>query len=541
MQRFGIVNFFDHFWFLLPIISAMLVILSFFPFHIYILSFVAFVPLFYFVHFLPSITPRRAFWGGFVFNTLLSTLVLFFTLAQFDWISGTYLFVWLARTFFFLAALFSGVIGGLLTALYVAKIRTSSLLLNVFLFAILWVLTEWVMSILFFGLRFEIVAYTVASIPRLLWFASVGGPHLISFIVVLVNGFLASVLYCVLQMRVNILFRLFLKKIGIAAVITAIFFVVILLANERYLSDTPNETVEASFAVIQIQDRETNAFGTFAGSGFLFPNLENLLKTANEYEPDFIVYPFSSFRGVLSASTSPGVTFDREVFSGNMDAFGKWEARHVNPESVFIAWNTVYRDGKFYNEFDFWKNGQLVAYHDKRNLFPFLDYTPQGAQRLGLFTTPFDITPAEDRRQTEIGEVRFSNLVCSEVFESPLSRGDYHTNFSLSIGTAAAIFGNGVVGEVNLISAQFRAAENNRPIVRSDRLGPSAMIDSSGKILSKLDYKEKGVLFQNMNFDINPARTLYSIIGDAPLLLGSVLVLGFAFIQNRRRVDAPGT
>ena len=74
-----------------------------------------------------------------------------------------------------------------------------------------------------------------------------------------------------------------------------------------------------------------------------------------------------------------------------------------------------------------------------------------------------------------------------------------------------------------------------------DRHGPSAMIDSSGKILSKLDYKEKGVLFQNMNFDINPARTLYSIIGDAPLLLGSVLVLGFAFIQNRRRVDAPGT
>ena len=518
-MKINIYNFFEKYWLFFPALSAILLVLSFYPFDFWFLGFIALVPLFYFINFSNKLPFYKIFWAGFFVGAIFSAILSFFTLIQFYWLPETYLFIWLVRLSFIPVMIIGGIFAGVAVVLY-RKFRLDSLV-DIFIGAAVWVSIEWLIYNIFSGFHFGLLAYILHKTP-LISLASVGGVFFVSFLVVLVNVLIVSMLLRVLYSEAyweypnkHFSYNPFLSIIKIIFIFVVVFLItgVIYKINNFYLYNQKGIADFSSFAIIQIQDRKTEAFGEFRNDEFLFKRLEKLIKSANKLNPNFIIYPFSPFNGLLSEKKEAPI-FDREAIVGNFENFGKWVIKNISSNSIFITWNNVFRDNQPYNEYNFWQGEKQIAYYQKRALFPFMDYTPDFAKKIGLYSTPFDALAGTTDRRISFGNLKISNLLCSEINKSTLARKDSRwANIFLAIGSEA-MFSDSIVGNFHIIVSQFVAAENNRPVVRVDRLGPSAIINNKGNVLTKLDYGEEGVLFEKIKYEINPKRTVYSYIGD---------------------------
>lgn len=551
-MKTDIYNFFEKYWLFLPALSAVLLVLSFYPFDFWYLGFIALVPLFYFINFSNEISFYKIFGAGFLMGAVFSMILSFFTLIQFHWLSETYLFTWLVRLSFIPVMIIGGVFAGAAVVLY-RKLRLGSLI-DIFIGAAVWVSIEWLIYNIFSGFHFGLLAYILHKTP-LVSLASVGGVFFVSFLVVLVNTFIVSMLlwprYNILYPEIyakgrdkhpsdNSLVIFFLSIKRIIFIFAAVILItgVIYGINNFYLHNQKGETNFASFAVIQIKNRKTEAFGEFRNNEFSFKKLEKLVGLANNLKPDFIIYPFAPFNGLLAEKKEAPV-FDREAIVGDFENFGKWVEKNVNPDSVFITWNNVFRDNQPYSEYNFWQGEKQIAYYQKRALFPFMDYTPDFTKRIGLYSTPFDASAGSMSQKISFGNLKISNLLCSEVDKSTLATKDSKwANMLLAIGSEA-MFSDSIASNFHIIISQFRAAENNLPIIRANRLGPSAIINNKGKVLAKLDYGEEGILFKEIEYEKIPKRTIYSYISNQGFMgiiwLFLIIILSFKISKNFRK------
>ena len=108
-----------------------------------------------------------------------------------------------------------------------------------------------------------------------------------------------------------------------------------------------------------------------------------------------------------------------------------------------------------------------------------MDYTPDFAKRIGLYSTPFD---ASAGNRPKISFVILKSVICfvPRWINQHSQKDSKWANILLAIGSEA-IFTDSIASNFHIIISQFRAAENNRPLIRANRLGPSAIIDNKGK------------------------------------------------------------
>lgn len=526
-------SFFEKYWLTLPALTSILIVLAFYPFDFWFLGMIGLVPLFYFINFSDKLPDKKIFSGGFFVGASFSVALSFFTLIQFHWLPETYLFSWAVRFLFLPIAILSGTIAGGAVILY-RKLRLG-FLIDIFTGAAVWTLAEIIINALFSGYHYGLLAYTVHPIYQLVNFASIGGVFFVSFLVALINAFIVSFLLwprylelfpnayienekkykgTIFDKNKFLKFLLIAKNIVILLGITILVLAVVYFANNKYLRSGDKEKNKAVFALLQNQEKEDAAFGKFINGKFYYPKMENLISVANIKKPDFIIYPFAPFLGYLKDDSK--TTISSKMIAGSEKEFSDWVNNNVGQKSTLITWNNSVRENKPYNEIDFWKNKTQTNHYQKRALFPFMDYTPDYAQKIGMYTTPMDVIRGSfDQKPIEAGDLRIANLLCSEINNSLVARLDVKlgANIFLAIGSEA-MFVDDVAGNFNIISAQYRAVETNRPIIRSNRLGPSAFIDGNGKVLSKIDFGKDGILFGNIEYQKNPRNTLYSYLGN---------------------------
>lgn len=547
--RFNIYGLFEKYWLILPALSALLLVLSFYPFDFWFLSPVALVPLFYFINFSGNISVKKIFSAGFFVGSVFSVALSYFTLIQFHWLPETYLFVWMIRLLFIPVAAFSGLVAG--AAVVLSQKIKRHYLIDIFSGAAVWTLAEWLVNKIFSGYHFGLLGYTMHKVTPLINLASIGGVFFISFVVVLFNTFIAAILlwpkYEILYPRsykkdiallqVKTPFKKFFistRKVFLAAFISIAATFIIYEINSFFLNGK-GVASRAGFAVIQNKDRQNEAFGKFENGEFEFKKLEALIKYADNLKPDFIIYPFSPFVGLLSEQETPEVNFNKEAVVGNFNNLGKWGKKIISPKTTLITWNNVLRGKIPYNEVDFWRNSEMPAHYQKRELFPFMDYTPEFMQFFGLYTTPLDVFPGEKNQIVEIGGVKFGNLLCSEINRSDLAAYDSrNADILLAIGSEA-MFVDSTAGNFHLVAAQFRAAETNRPLIRANRLGPSAVISERGEIIKKLGFEKDGLIYENVIYKKNAPRTLYSYAGNYGFIGTLLLFLGLISLKNFRK------
>lgn len=495
-------------WWALPALSGALLVLTFHPFNFWPLCFVALVPLYYFAA-SGAHTLRRLFLGGFITGAGFAFMLSYYTVAQFHWLPEAYLFVDLVRAAAVPISLVSGVIVGGLTVVFFRYLYGNSTLMNALLGGALYTLAELLLRTLFGGYYLAELGYAATPMPPLMPLAAVGGGSLLSFVIALVNAYWVAVL--MYRAREWPAMRRVLRDGAILALIVC----ALAAASAAYLREPGASRGSLSIVLLQDGGRDQTPFGREQNGTFFWAEGSTLAAAAST-SPDLVIYPFSPVEGALYRSEAPAL--NKAVLVASEAAVGAFARATLPASTTLLTWNNLYADGRFYNEYELWQGGAVAGEYRKRHLFPFMDYTPSFAARVGLYTTPFDVVPGPAQGGLTVRGIALGDLMCSEVHDTGLARAEAARGVPLIIAVGSeAMFEDDVASQFSLKAAQMRAAENDVAVVRGNVLGPSAIIDRHGRLVASIPSRQPGLAEATLALSA-PKPTLYNRLGDGPLI-----------------------
>ncbi|MEM1183234.1 MAG: apolipoprotein N-acyltransferase [Acidobacteriota bacterium] len=183
----------------------------------------------------------------------------------------------------------------------------------------------------------------------------------------------------------------------------------------------------------------------------------------------------------------------------------------------------------------------------KRRLVPFGEYVPLGdlLPFIGnLARQAGDFTPGTEPTLLQWGSEKLGMAICYEVvFPSPVAEHVRAGATVLTTITNDAWYGDSTAPPQHLRAAQFRAAENRRPMLRAALTGITAVIDAEGRVVESLGVttsrQAPGVIRARVS-----GRTDTTLYTRAPWLVPAVCwaLSLFAIIRaalDRRRAVPP--
>jgi apolipoprotein N-acyltransferase len=170
--------------------------------------------------------------------------------------------------------------------------------------------------------------------------------------------------------------------------------------------------------------------------------------------------------------------------------------------------------------------GDIVASYAKAHLVPFGEYVPmRGILPLPrVVTSAGDFSPGPGPRSLALpGLPEVGPLICYEsIFPAGVVDPAGTRPKCLLMLTNDGWFGMSAGPYQHLAAARARAVEQGIPVVRSANTGISAVIDSYGRVISRLGLGQKGILDTPLPREL-PISTPYARFGDVGVLLLLVL------------------
>jgi len=507
-------------WYALPTLSAILLVATFYPFNLWMLAPVALTPLYYFATLSHRFGNRKIFLGAMLTGLLFAFSLAYMSVIQFHWLTQVYLFEYAVRISFVPIALASAsMCGASLLAYGIVRKRLmarsngsiSSRMLAVFFGAGLYTLSEIILGMAFKGYYLGTLAYALHKVPFMVSLASLGGTSFVSFLVALTSVSLVEAFDGGRRATLMVLAGI-VVTIGLHQTSSLIF-----------RNNVPSAS-SVSIALIQNNDRSDAVFGSVENGSFKLDGPARLLEEASKGSQDLIIYPFSPVNGAIQVGPA-GQSLNKNILVATDTQVGAWIASHVPADTVVMTWSTVYEKGIFTNEALFWKNGAIASRYAKRRLFPFMDYTPAFAQKIGLFSTPIDGTAGpEGQAPLLIGDVPVRSVICSEINDQGVFRRDSRTSHLIINAGSEAMFADDAVSTFNFASSKYRAAENGITLVRANKFGPSGIIDPRGRALDETSFNEDKILFRTIHPEAS-GQTPFNRTGNAPIYLIVLLSL----------------
>jgi apolipoprotein N-acyltransferase len=184
--------------------------------------------------------------------------------------------------------------------------------------------------------------------------------------------------------------------------------------------------------------------------------------------------------------------------------------------------------------------GSVSAVYDKHHLVPFGEYMPFGDLLAewgihGLASTEGQAYSAgPGARVIDMGDLGHAlPLICYEgVFARDLRAAPERADFLLLI-TNDAWFGKISGPYQHLAQARLRSAEMGLPMIRVANTGISAMIDATGRVTASIGMGQADWRDAPLPPALPP--TFYARIGDAPMIVVFLGLMGFALVRRRRR------
>ncbi|MFH1979131.1 MAG: nitrilase-related carbon-nitrogen hydrolase [Patescibacteria group bacterium] len=514
-------------------LSGLLLAVSFSYSFFWILSFFAIIPYFYFLFNIKS--GKKSFWGSFLFGFIYAGFITswVWTTYPLDWAGvssqllglATLFLAWLVITL--PISLFISLFG---LSFYFLKKRKS---LNIFFVPVLWIvfdyLRAWFFTFLiyspetFLGPHFSIgfVGYVLAQNYNFLQLASIGGVHILSFLVVFVNIFVFW-LFFVSRFGRD-------KKIA-GFVLLMLFLIVVAYFPIKVFSQKQENSIELtvsvvhtsfpSFFTITSEDRENRML--------VYKDLVREMGNSEE-KPDILIFPEDSrFLKKLMDN--------KENFMFFNDLFGGKTSMVIDSSRIKTFENKIKSRLFFYNV----QTGEYQKY-DKMVLAP-------GGEFLASFFTNFlkligygdFVKKFNNGRAYTRGELfstgsflghKVGGFFCNEVASLDVSKKITQNGAELLINPSShsTFKGSEMLKKQILDITKVRAVENNRYVVQPGNFIPSSIISNKGEILfSSLDKDSFSVL--NGKVKLINKNTFYSCFGDWVLLF---LILWVVIIFNR--------
>ena len=182
--------------------------------------------------------------------------------------------------------------------------------------------------------------------------------------------------------------------------------------------------------------------------------------------------------------------------------------------------------------------GTISAVYDKHHLVPFGEYIPfRGILPLEKLTSgAIDFSSGPGLKTLKVPNLpAFSPLICYEaIFPGRVALLEERPAWLLNL-TNDAWFGQTAGPHQHLASAILRAVEEGLPLVRAANTGISAIVDPYGRVISRLDIGERGVIDSPLPLPI-PNLTLFAQFGiKIPILILTLMFLGAFILKNLHR------
>lgn len=184
--------------------------------------------------------------------------------------------------------------------------------------------------------------------------------------------------------------------------------------------------------------------------------------------------------------------------------------------------------------------GRIVGQYAKVRIVPFGEYLPfrpllRWTERLGM--PPDDLRAGDKWTPVPWARGTVGVSICFESAFGYISRTYVNQGANLlAVLTSDGWAGRDMAGLQHAMFAPLRAVETRRSIARAAATGVSQLIDPYGRPVRELSMFKKGVVIGDL--PLRTDRTLYSRLGDWPVALAWLILVGI-YLRSRRRPVSP--
>lgn len=494
MKRINTLKLTDY---LPALISGALLVLAFPVFDLYLLAWVAFIPL---LLSLWKKSPGEAFRAGFVFGLVYFFGTLYWIYHSINFYGGVSFVASISIVLLFCCylSIYPAVFAYFFSS-FIKKTRLPALLIG----PVLWVVLEFMRSYAFTGFPWSSIGYSQYKFLPVIQVSDITGVYGISFLVLAFNCAVVDGLLLKARVRKMPLFPLSYSVIGFI-----IFFIAIVSSIGygfwRLGQDRPGHTVKAGLVQGNIeQDQKWDP----AFQKYVMDTYFALSREAAGRSPDLIIWPETAVPFIFGEdkeNTEQLIRFEKTLNTYLL--FGSVLEKKTSSEQISLTNSVLLLD----------KEGKIIYQYDKIHLVPFGEYVP--LRRFLFFVDKLvagigDYVPGDQYIKAETPFGSFAPVVCYEIIFPGLVRKFYSKNgdFIVTV-TNDAWFGKTAGPYQHFSMAVFRAIENRKPVMRSANTGISGFIDSNGRIIKRTELFQRQVLTGEIKTD--NTLTFYSRYGD---------------------------
>lgn len=493
--------------YILCVLCATLLILSFPKFNLWILPWFGFVPLFVALQgksklkaFLFSYLTGIIFWLGIIYWLIHVTLAGMIILVL-------YLALWF------------GLFGLIITRFSLLNTRYSLLFIPC-----LWVLFEYLRSHLFTGFGWALLGYSQYLNLPIIQIANITGAWGVSFLLMMVN----VLIYRVISYKLWVMGKKGKSPLYTIHYLSAALLLFLCLSYGFYkLQRTPLLKARTPIKISVIQPNIPQAIKwERAAREKILKEYQRLSRLAAVDKPDLIIWPEAALPGVLGEDKNLKKNLKTLI---------------SNIQIPFLVGAVIpNRDNYSNRAILISKQGEFIQSYDKLHLVPFGEYIPfkrifaflETVVPIGNFTPGKEYTVFSLDYQSS-STPRFGVLICFEDLFPGLSRQFINSgaHFLVNI-TNDAWFGDTSSPQQHLQASVFRAVENSVYLVRAANTGISGFITPTGRAYPLIDndsgrqtfvsgYKTEEIFLSRKQ------NNLYTQWGDwFVLLCGVILICG---------------
>ena len=510
----------------LALVLGAITALGFAPYHFLVAPFLSFVLLIWLLD--GCRTPRSAFATGwsFSFGQFLAGLY---------WVTQG-IVVFSDQLFWFVPIVLIILPGGLAlfpaTAIafhkWIARRFAVSRVASLIIFALLWVVAEWLRGHVLSGFPWNLMATIWGDSPGILQTVSLVGAYGLSLLTV----FWLIILSSVIDPASASDHRQPITGQAATAVIMAMlsFVALGLWGGHRLATATVSFVPDVQIRILQPNIPQQDKWARDKREANL--QLHLTMQTApGEVPITHIIWPETSASFFLDRSPRELSLIAKATPANGLTLVGT--PRRSSAGEEIQLWNSLQavNDG-----------GEIVATYDKTHLVPLGEYVPLRG------IVPFaKAVYGETDYSAGSGPVTLhltglppvSPLICYEsIFPGAVVNRNDPAAWLLNI-TNDAWFGTSTGPYQHLLAARLRAIEEGLPLIRSAASGISAVIDPWGRILTSLPLVTRGSIDTGLPQPAPP--TLYARFADRSLLalfVGFALLASVTEIRARRRTKA---
>ena len=251
------------------------------------------------------------------------------------------------------------------------------------------------------------------------------------------------------------------------------------------------------------------------------------LSNPKPLEKTIFIFP----EGILTSIYFKDLKKYKKLFSEN------YSSNHI----IVIGMNsneTINGKLKIYNSLIVIDNNvNLIAKYDKNKLVPFGEFLPfeNILSKFGLkkITQGYLSFSSSNKRDViNIYGKNFLPLICYEIiYSGKLKNFNQNIDFILNI-SEDGWFGSSVGPYQHFSHSKFRAIEEGKTLIRSANNGISAFISPNGRIISRLESTQKGVI--ELRKLENANKTFFAIYGNKIFFYFLIFYISLFFFINRR-------